>query len=152
MSIPLVFPTAHAFPSRAEEEQANPRAQTVEYLRESGITHHMEAALYTGLAAAVVGSPDPKLVSLQPTICRFNEEAWTRAYDFVKNFLAWYRMTLTQATTATELPSFESLAIRDTFGTLDRDKYFSELRGVVQPPFTEKVAAFRGVGKGSLTQ
>lgn len=146
----LKVPTAHAFPSRADEDTANPKAQTVEALRDGGITHHMEAALYTGLAASVIGSDNPKLVSLQPTIVRFNEEAWIRAYDFVKNFLWWYKMALTQRTAATEFPGFEALAIRDTFGTLDRDKYFAELLGVEQPTFEEKVAAFRGVGRGSF--
>jgi hypothetical protein len=135
------------FYPRTTEDQAKPT--TVELLRENGIAQYIEAALYSALATEVIGSTNQKLVSLQPTIVSSATEEWSRAYDFVKNFLTLNGMTKTLAALGVEFPKIEGLQLRETFSDLDRDKYFHELLVVERKTFAEKVDQFRGDGRNT---
>jgi hypothetical protein len=144
MSLPPESLAPGGFYSREVEDNAKPK--TLEALRESGITHHIEAALYSKLAREVIASKNPKFVSLQPTVNPYGDEAWRRAYDFVHNFLTLQEMSETLSTVRTEFPRLESLELRETFSDLDRDKYFHEILETVRLEFVDKVARFRGQG------
>jgi hypothetical protein len=145
MSAPATVHAPGGFHPRTAEDEAKPQA--MEVLRGIGIAQHMQAALYHGLAQEVVGSKNPKLVSLQPTVSGCSEETWARAYDFVNNCLFLHGMTLSLSSLCVEFPGFKSLELRETFSNLDRDRYFHELLGIDRVTCAEKVSAFRGAGR-----
>jgi hypothetical protein len=148
MTDPVKVSAPGGFYPRTKEDAA--KIKTFEFLHDNGAAHHVEASLYETIAREVIGSTNPKLAPLQPTVPRYkdNEEPWTRAYDFLKNFLYLHGMALSLSTLCREFPELSELPLRETFSNLDRDKYFHELLAVNRVTFAEKVSTFKGSGPG----
>jgi hypothetical protein len=112
-------------------------------MKERGANYHFQAQFYEATSHEVVGSDNPKFCTLQPSAKqKADDPAWTRAYEFVYNFLESANMDLTLSSLRVEFGRAGEPRRKGTFDSQDREAFLAALRRIRRPAFGDEVAEF----------
>ena len=143
MSRAIKLPHCRKFPPRISQEDL--KAKTTEVMKEKGANYHYQAEFYKATSEEVVGSPDPKVCTLQPRIREHDEEAWMNAYELVYEFLKEHNMQITLDTMKVEFGDAGEPKLQGTYEAAMDDE-FIELKeisaGLKDLDFKQRVDEF----------
>jgi hypothetical protein len=129
------------FPTRISQEDL--KTETMNYLASKGANGHFQAAFYAHTSGEVVGSSNPKFVTLQPTVRgTVEDEAWVQAFEFLYNFLETKGMALTPKAVRVEFGREREPPLGGLFDRVDRDQFFGNLLARAKEPFTQQVESY----------
>jgi hypothetical protein len=130
-------------PTRISQEEL--KTETMKYLASKGANSHFQATFYAHTSETVIGSPNPKFVTLQPKIkANIENEAWAQAFEFLYSFLESKEMSLTLKTAKVEFGKAGEPPRGGLFEQMNRDIYFGDLLALQRESFNDQVESYAG--------